>query len=84
MQQNKQLQKTIEARNDEMATVHDCITRLMAEVNSLERTAQTAAASAQFGTDPKETVAKMGKMLDRMHVLQQVGVCCVPRPMHSM
>ena len=67
----------VEARNEEMATLHECVTRVMAEVNSLEKTAKTAVTSAQFGTDSNNTAGAMAKMLDGMHVLQQVGVCYV-------
>ena len=73
MQHNKQLQKAVEARNKDMATVHECLTSVMAEVNALDRVAQNAAVSAQFGTDKSETVAKMGNMMERMHLLQEVG-----------
>lgn len=53
----------------------------MAEVNAVTRLAQTAAASAQFGANKQDTVAKMGSLLDRMQVLQQVdGSCAVDAP----
>ena len=74
LQQVRQLQKVVEARDEETAAVHECMARVASEFGALDRLAQSAAATATFGTEPEETAAKMTKIVQRMQVLQQVSL----------
>ena len=72
MQQIRQLQKSAESHQQQVAAMHECMTWIVTELQTLSKAADSAATSAQFGTDRKEAVAKMANLLDRMRVLQQV------------
>ena len=73
MQQIRQLQKSAESHQQEVAAMHECMTRVMTELQTLSKVADAAATSAQFGIERKETVGKMVNLLDRMRVLQGVS-----------
>lgn len=76
LQQIRQLQKAAEGHQQEVAVMHDCMTQIMTELTTLGRVADAAAASVQYGTEQKESVAKMSNLHDRMQVLQQVIPDC--------
>lgn len=72
MQQIRQLQKAAETHSTEVSTLHDTLQRVMAELLTLTRAAESAAAGARFGADQQQTTARMQTLLDRMGLLRQV------------
>lgn len=76
LQQIRQLQKAAEGHQQEVAVMHDCMTQIMTELTTLGRVADAAAASVPYGTEQKESVAKMSNLYDRVQVLQQVIPDC--------
>ncbi|KAL3142359.1 hypothetical protein ABBQ38_002696 [Trebouxia sp. C0009 RCD-2024] len=70
--QIRQLQKAAEGHQQEVAAMYDCITQVMTELETLGRAADAAAASMQFGTERKDSVAKMSDLVTKMQALQQV------------
>lgn len=49
--------------------------QVMTELETLGRAADAAAASMQFGTERKDSVAKMSDLVTKMQALQQVLHC---------
>ncbi|KAL0022905.1 hypothetical protein WJX77_005766 [Trebouxia sp. C0004] len=68
----RQLQKSAESHSNEITAMTDSLHTMLDELTTLSRIADTAAASVQFGTERQDTAAKMSKLVNRMHVLQQV------------
>lgn len=52
--------------------MNDSLQTILNELKTLSTIADTAQASVQFGTERQDTIAKMSKLVSRMHVLQQV------------
>ena len=74
LQQIRQLQKAAEDHQQEVAAMHDCMAQVMTELTTLGRVVDAAAASVHYGTERKDSVAKMSNLHDRMQVLQQVSL----------
>ncbi len=72
VQHIRQLQKSAESHSNEITAMNDSLQIILNELKTLSRIADTAAASVQFGSERQDTVAKMSKLVNRMHVLQQV------------
>ncbi|DBB05624.1 TPA: hypothetical protein ACH3X1_012243 [Trebouxia sp. C0004] len=72
VQHIRQLQKSAESHSNEITAMTDSLHTMLDELTTLSRIADTAAASVQFGTERQDTAAKMSKLVNRMHVLQQV------------
>ena len=81
MQQIRQLQKAAESHSGEVAVLNDSLQKIMGELLTLSRIADTAAVSARFGADRQQTADKMKVMQDRMGLLRQVRIsypCSLP------
>lgn len=72
MQHIRQLQKSAESHSNEVTAMNYSLQTILNELKTLSTIADTAQASVQFGTDRQDTIAKMSKLVSRMHVLQQV------------
>ena len=83
MQHIRQLQKAADSHHQEIATVNQCTQTILNELKTLSKLADTAASSAQFGTERMHTVAKMASLLDRMQALQQVCLFVMLSPYSS-
>ncbi|KAL0022502.1 hypothetical protein WJX79_003099 [Trebouxia sp. C0005] len=68
----RQLQKSAESHSNEVTAMNYSLQTILNELKTLSTIADTAQASVQFGTDRQDTIAKMSKLVSRMHVLQQV------------
>ncbi|KAL0044266.1 hypothetical protein WJX82_008111 [Trebouxia sp. C0006] len=68
----RQLQKSAESHSHEITAMNNSLQAILNELKTLSTIADSAQASVQFGTERKDTVAKMSKLVSRMHVLQQV------------
>lgn len=87
VQHIRQLQKSAESHSHEITAMNNSLQAILNELKTLSTIADSAQASVQFGTERKDTVAKMSKLVSRMHVLQQVchppldknlsATCCV-------
>ena len=72
VQHIRQLQKSAESHSNAVLAMSDSLQSMLNELKTLSTIADTAAASVQFGTERQDTIAKMSKLVNRLHVLQQV------------
>jgi len=72
VQHIRQLQKSAESHSNEITAMNDSLQTILNELKTLSTIADTAQARVQFGTERQDTIAKMSKLVSRMHVLQQV------------
>jgi len=72
VQHIRQLQKSAESHSNEITALNNSLQTILNELKTLSTIADTAQASFQFGTERQDTIAKMSKLVSRMHVLQQV------------
>lgn len=70
--QIRQLQKAAESHSGEVGVLNDSLQKIMGELLTLSRIADTAAVSARFGADRQQTADKMKVLQDRMGLLRQV------------